>query len=297
MPISHIIDPRMHDLGAGFLVRRILPFHAHKSVGPFVFFDHFGPTEYPPGSTFDVRPHPHIGLATVTFLFDGAIRHRDSLGTDLVIEPGAVNWMTAGRGIVHSERTPDTQRENGQNLHGLQTWVALPRDEEDSAPTFVHHSADTLPEFLVDNVTVKVLAGTAWDKTSPVSFPWPIIYVALEATSESEIVLPGDLALERAVYVVTGEAKVADTMIGVGRMAVLEPNVDVPVVMAPGTKAVICGGAPMESPRKINWNFVSSDAEKIAAARADWTAAIQAGGTARFPAVPGDEDEWIPLPS
>jgi redox-sensitive bicupin YhaK (pirin superfamily) len=297
MPISRIIDPRIHDLGGGFQVRRILPFHAHKSVGPFVFFDHFGPVEYAPGSTFDVRPHPHIGLATVTFLFEGAIRHRDSLGTDLVIAPGAVNWMTAGRGIVHSERTPDAQRKNGQNLHGLQTWVALPKDEEDSAPAFVHHSSDTLPEFVVDTVNVKLLAGTAWDKTSPVSFPWPILYAAFDATSESEIVLPGDLALERALYVVTGEAKVGDTIIGVGRMAVLEPNMDVPVAMAPGTKAVICGGAPMESPRKINWNFVSSEAEKIAIARADWTAAIQAGGTARFPAVPGDEDEWIPLPS
>ena len=288
MRISRIIDPRMHDLGAGFLVRRILPFHAHKSVGPFVFFDHFGPTEYSPGSTFDVRPHPHIGLATVTFLFDGAIRHRDSLGTDLVIEPGAVNWMTAGRGIVHSERTPDTQRENGQNLHGLQTWVALPRDEEDSAPTFVHHSADTLPEFLVDNVTVKVLAGTAWDKTSPVSFPWPIIYVALEATSESEIVLPGDLALERALYVVEGALQARDTSIEQHNMAILGNQTGVSITATEDSLIALVGGEPLGK-RYIEWNFVSSRKERIDQAKADWKAG-------RFPKVPGDEEEFIPMP-
>lgn len=296
MQISRIIEPRRHDLGGGFVVRRVLPFHAHRSVGPFVFFDHFGPVDYEPGSSFDVRPHPHIGLSTVTFLFEGAIRHRDSLGTDLVIEPGAVNWMTAGQGIVHSERTPERQRKDGQKLHGLQTWVALPRDEEDCAPAFVHHPADSLPDFVRNDVRVRVLAGSAWGNASPVSFPWPILYLAFEAGPEAEIVLEAELAIERAVYVVAGEAIIGGTTVSEGRMAVLESNIDVPVRLAAGTQAVVCGGAPMESPRKMEWNFVSSDSAKIEQAKVDWTAAIDSGGSTRFPLVPGDDDEWIPLP-
>lgn len=297
MQISRIIEPRMHDLGGGFIVRRVLPFHAHRSVGPFVFFDHFGPVEFDPGASFNVLPHPHIGLSTVTFLFDGAIRHRDSLGTDLVIEPGAVNWMTAGRGIVHSERTPDSHRKHSQVMHGLQTWVALPRDEEDCAPAFIHHPADTLPAFRVGDVRVKVLAGSAWEHTSPVSFPWPILYVALETDSDADIILPAEMAIERALYVVTGGAQIDDAMVTEGRMAVLGSNTDVTVKLAAGTKAMICGGAPMDSPRKMDWNFVSSDSAKIEQAKFDWTAAMEAGGSARFPLVPGDEEEWIPIPS
>ncbi|MEL7284941.1 MAG: pirin family protein, partial [Pseudomonadota bacterium] len=145
--IEQIIKPREKDLGDGFVVRRILPFHSRKMVGPFIFFDHFGPVDYAPGKGFDVRPHPHIGLATVTFLYEGAIRHKDTLGNDLVIRPGAVNWMTAGRGICHSERTPDEERANGQSMHGIQTWVALPKEYAEIAPDFVHHPAETLPEF------------------------------------------------------------------------------------------------------------------------------------------------------
>jgi redox-sensitive bicupin YhaK (pirin superfamily) len=294
--ISRIIDPRTRDLGGGFVVRRVLPFHAHRSVGPFVFFDHFGPVNYIPGSSFDVRPHPHIGLSTVTFLFDGAIRHRDSLGNDWVIEAGAVNWMTAGQGIVHSERTPEAQRRNGQTLHGLQTWVALPRDEEDCPPDFVHHPADSLPAFPVGEVNVKVLAGSAWGHASPVNFPWPILYVALETEEDATVMLPAGLAVERALYVVTGKAVLAQTLLSEGRMAVLEPGADVEVALAAGTKAVVCGGAPIESPRKIDWNFVSSDAAKIEQAKKDWMSAMATGGSARFPLVPGDEDEWIALP-
>ncbi|MEP1596779.1 MAG: pirin family protein [Hyphomonas sp.] len=242
MQISRIIEPRMHDLGGDLVVRRVLPFHAHRSVGPFVFFDHFGPVEFDPGASFNVLPHPHIGLSTVTFLFDGAIRHRDSLGTDLVIEPGAVNWMTAGRGIVHSERTPDSHRKHGQVMHGLQTWVALPRAEEDCAPAFIHHPADTLPAFRMGNVRVKVLAGSAWEHTSPVSFPWPILYVALEADSDADIILPAEMAIERALYVVTGGAQIGDSIVPEGRMAVLGTDTDVTVKLAAGTKAVVCGG-------------------------------------------------------
>ena len=155
--IEQIIKPREKDLGDGFVVRRILPFHSRKMVGPFIFFDHFGPVEYAPGKGFDVRPHPHIGLSTVTFLFDGAIRHKDNLGNDLVIRPGAVNWMTAGRGICHSERTPDEERAAGQSLHGIQTWVALPKEYAEIAPDFVHHPAETLPEFDLGGARARVL--------------------------------------------------------------------------------------------------------------------------------------------
>ena len=297
MLISRIINPRSHDLGEGFLVKRILPFHAQRSVGPFVFFDHFGPVDYAPGTHFDVRPHPHIGLSTVTFLFDGAIRHRDSLGNDRTIQPGAVNWMTAGRGIVHSERTPDLQLKDGQTLHGLQTWVALPGDEEDCAPAFEHHPAEALPEFSVGNIHVKLLAGTAWNHTSPVTFPSPILYAVLDAATDAEIVLPAGLANERAIYVVNGSVTLASSSLPASRMAVLEPHMDAPLTLQAGTKLVICGGAPLDVPRKMDWNFVSSSTEKIERAKADWTAAIASGRSERFPLIPGDETEWIPLPS
>ena len=179
--IEQIIKPREKDLGDGFVVRRILPFHSRKMVGPFIFFDHFGPVEYAPGKGFDVRPHPHIGLATVTFLYEGAIRHKDTLGNDLVIRPGAVNWMTAGRGICHSERTPDEERANGQSMHGIQTWVALPKDYAEIAPDFVHHPAETLPEFDLGGAHARVLAGTAFGHEAPVEFPWRIWYVGADA--------------------------------------------------------------------------------------------------------------------
>ena len=295
-PILRTIEPRARDLGGGFRVRRVLPFHAHRTVGPFIFFDHFGPVDYAPGEGFDVRPHPHIGLSTVTYLFEGAIRHRDSLGTDIVIRPGAVNWMTAGRGIVHSERTPDEERTAGQSMHGLQTWVALPREHEDAAPAFVHHPADTLPAFEHAGAHIRVLAGEAWGQKSPVEFPWPILYVAIEAPEEVSLILQSALAEERALYLVSGSGRVADQPVENGAMIVLEPGVDVPVRLAAGTKAVLCGGASLDGPRKIEWNLVSSDPDKIAAAKEDWVQAMQMGGYERFPLVPGDEEEWIPLP-
>lgn len=293
--ISRIIEPRAHDLGGGFRVRRVLPFHAQRMVGPFIFFDHFGPAEYAPEEGFDVRPHPHIGLATVTYLFDGAIRHRDSLGTDIVIRPGAVNWMTAGHGIVHSERTPDAERSAGQRLHGLQTWVALPATHEACPPAFAHHPSSTLPEFEHKGARMKVLAGEAYGQVSPVGFPWPILYVAIEADEGANLILPNSLAEERALYLVTGKAAIEGETFGEGEMLVLEEGVDVAVRLEPGTKAVICGGAPMDSSRRIEWNFVASDQALIERAKADWNAAA-AGGSDRFPLVPGDEAERIPLP-
>lgn len=293
--IEKVIAPREKDLGDGFTVRRLLPFHAQKMVGPFIFFDHFGPVDYAPGKGFDVRPHPHIGLATVTYLFDGAIRHQDSLGTDLVIRPGAVNWMTAGHGIVHSERTPPEERAAGQSMHGLQTWVALPKTHEAVAPDFIHHPEDTLPTLEKDGASIRVLAGTAWGQTSPVAFPWDILYVAIEAADGASLTLPADLAEERAVYVVSGAASVDGEMYDAGSMIVLSPSADVSIAFQPGAKVMVCGGAPMDGKRLIDWNFVASDQAMIAQAKADWGSSQAAGGdNTRFPAVPGDESEHIP---
>ncbi|MBR9805648.1 MAG: pirin family protein [Alphaproteobacteria bacterium] len=296
-PITRIIEPRSRDLGDGFKVRRVLPFHAQRTVGPFVFFDHFGPVEYAPGEGFDVNPHPHIGLSTVTYLFEGAIRHQDSLGSDLVIRPGAMNWMTAGHGIVHSEHTPDELRAQGQSLHGLQTWVALPDEDEDCEPSFEHHPADSLPEIDITGARIRVLAGEAWGKASPVKFPSPILYIALESKGGAELTLSSDLAEERALYLVSGSADVAGEFVDAGVMLVFESAVDVPVQLSPGTKGVICGGAKLPGKKRIEWNLVSGSQEKINQAKIDWTAALQAGGNTRFPAVPGDENPWIPLPS
>nr|WP_321510639.1 pirin family protein [uncultured Hyphomonas sp.] len=294
--ISRKIEPRARDLGGGFRVRRVLPFHAQRMVGPFVFFDHFGPVEYAPGEGFDVRPHPHIGLSTVTYLFEGAIEHRDSLGTDIVIRPGAVNWMTAGHGIVHSERTPAPERESGQKMHGLQTWVALPKTHENIPPAFDHHPADTLPEFDHRGARMRVLAGEAFGTVSPVSFPWPILYVAFEADDGANLILPHALAEERAIYLVSGKAEIEGEVFDEGQMLVLAPGADVAVRFEPGTKGVICGGAAMDGPRKIEWNFVASDQSLIDQAKKDWEHSAGSGGSDRFPTVPGDTKEWIPLP-
>ncbi|HAE29367.1 MULTISPECIES: pirin family protein [Hyphomonas] len=294
--ISRRIEPRARDLGGGFRVRRVLPFHAQRMVGPFVFFDHFGPVAYAPGEGFDVRPHPHIGLSTVTYLFEGAIEHRDSLGTDLVIRPGAVNWMTAGHGIVHSERTPAPEREAGQTMHGLQTWVALPKTHEGVPPAFDHHPADTLPEFERQGARMRVLAGEAFGHVSPVQFPWPILYVAFEADDGANLIVPGALAEERAIYLVNGSAEIEGQTFEEGQMLVLSDGADVAIRLAPGTKGVICGGAVMDGPRKIEWNFVASDQALIDEAKQDWQNSAGSGGSDRFPTVPGDKDEWIPLP-
>ncbi|KCZ86994.1 pirin family protein [Hyphomonas jannaschiana] len=294
--ISRKIEPRARDLGGGFRVRRVLPFHAQRMVGPFVFFDHFGPVDYAPGEGFDVRPHPHIGLSTVTYLFEGAIEHRDSLGTDIVIRPGAVNWMTAGHGIVHSERTPAPERKAGQKMHGLQTWVALPKTHEGIPPAFDHHPADTLPEFDHRGARMRVLAGEAFGQASPVSFPWPILYVAFEADDGASLILPHTLAEERAIYLVSGKAEIEGEIFDEGQMLVLTSGADVAVRFEPGTKGVICGGAAMDGPRKIEWNFVASDQSLIDQAKKDWEHSAGSGGSDRFPTVPGDTKEWIPLP-
>ena len=295
-PVEQIIKPREKDLGDGFVVRRILPFHSRKMVGPFIFFDHFGPVEYAPGKGFDVRPHPHIGLSTVTFLFEGAIRHKDNLGNDLVIRPGAVNWMTAGRGICHSERTPDAERAAGQSMHGIQTWVALPKEFAEIAPDFVHHPAETLPAFDLGGARARVLAGTAFGYSSPVEFPWDIWYVGAEADSGAEFTIDATEAEERALYVAFGSATIGNEEIGPGQMAILTPGMDIKVSVTPGTRFMLAGGAPMDGPRKIDWNFVATDNVRIEQAKADWRASA-AGNWRDTPfTLPDGESDYIPLP-
>ncbi len=295
-PVELIIEPRVKDLGDGFKVRRVLPFHKRRMIGPFIFFDHFGPVTYEPGKGMDVRPHPHIGLSTVTYLFEGAIGHKDTLGTDLVIRPGAVNWMTAGRGIVHSERTPPEERANGQSMHGLQIWVALPEYEQDCPPAFDHHPADTLPVFDLGGGEARLLAGEAFGRVAPIDFPHPILYIALDAPDGATFTASADLAEERAIYVVDGHVTIAGCDFEGGSMAVLKPDHDADVSAKPGSKLMIAGGAPMDGPRKIEWNFVATDKARIAEAAEDWRTSIEDewNGT-RFSLPPGEE-EWIPYP-
>lgn len=294
--IEQIIKPREKDLGDGFIVRRILPFHNRKMVGPFIFFDHFGPVDYEPGVGFDVRPHPHIGLSTVTFLFEGAIRHKDSIGNDLVIRPGAVNWMTAGRGICHSERTPDAERASGQSMHGIQTWVALPKDYAEIEPDFVHHPADTLPEFDLGGAHARVLAGTAFGHSAPVEFPWGIWYVGAEADDGADFTIGANEAEERALYVAFGEAEIDEQTIEPGQMAILAPGKDIPVSVSPGSRFMLAGGQAMDGPRLIDWNLVATDKARIEQAKADWRASAEGGWKNTPFTLPEGEDEYIPLP-
>jgi hypothetical protein len=256
-------------------------------VGPFIFFDHMGPAALAPGGGLDVRPHPHIGLATVTYLFDGEILHRDSLGSVQAIRPGDVNWMTAGRGIVHSERTPAHLRAAGGRVHGIQTWVALPRGHEEAAPAFAHHAAATLPVVELPGVTVRVVAGTAFGARSPVDVFSRTLYAAADLAPGASLVVQPEHE-ERAVYLAEGSASVADTALEPGQMAVLPPGGDVEIRAAAVSRIMLVGGAKMDGPRFIWWNFVASSRERIERAKADWR-------EDRFPPVPG-ETERIPLP-
>jgi redox-sensitive bicupin YhaK (pirin superfamily) len=255
-------------------------------VGPFIFFDHMGPAALAPGEGLDVRPHPHIGLATVTYLFEGEILHRDSVGSVQAIRPGDVNWMTAGRGIVHSERTPEALR-GGARVHGIQTWVALPRAHEEAEPAFAHHAAATLPVVELPGATVRVIAGTALGARSPVGVFSETLYAAAELAPGASLVVPTEHD-ERAVYVVDGSAAVAGVALAPGEMAVLAPGGHVEVRAGASSTVMLVGGAKMDGPRFIWWNFVSSSRERIERAKAEWR-------EDRFPPVPG-ETERIPLP-
>lgn len=286
--LAHVVVPRTVDLGDGFSVRRALPSARSRMVGPFIFFDHFGPAEFRAGTGLDVRPHPHIGLSTVTYLFDGEIMHRDSLGTALAIRPGEINWMTAGRGIVHSERTESGLRETGSPIHGLQMWVALPKAHEETAPGFAHHDTGEFPIVEDDGKVVRVVTGSLYGATSPV----PVLHETIfaDVTLKAGQTLPVDADHEeRAVYVVNGVIDIAGDRFEAGRLLVFKPGDSITVTAASDAHFVVLGGAPMDGPRHIWWNFVSSSKDRIEQAKADWKAG-------HFDKVPGDEIEFIPLP-
>jgi redox-sensitive bicupin YhaK (pirin superfamily) len=285
--IERIIEARRRDLGDGFVVGRVLPAPFRRTVGPFIFFDHMGPATYAPGVGFDVRPHPHVNLATVTYLFEGEIMHRDSLGYVQPIRPGAVNWMTAGRGIAHSERSSDEMRGSGQTLHGIQAWVALPRDAEEIEPSFRHHPADTLPTITIDGARRTLIAGDAFHATSPVETHSPMFYIDVEAEPGAVVHLPDDHE-ERAVYVAEGAIDLAGERHEVGRMLLLTPGAQVAWRALERSRVMMLGGAPIDGPRHIWWNFVSSRPERIEQAKRDWA-------EGRFDRVPGEAD-FIPLP-
>ena len=279
------IVPRSRDLGDGFQVRRVLPSKDVRSVGPFVFFDEFGPTAFGPGQGFDVRPHPHIGLATVTYLLDGEILHRDSLGTIAAIRPGEVNWMTAGRGIVHSERTPPSLRTTGSQLAGVQTWIALPEAHEEDEPSFVHH--DRLPVHEADGASVRVILGRYAGASSPVRTLSETFYADAALNGGARMTLPASIP-ERAAYVVDGIVEIDGEQVQAGTMLLLPAGNDVRIEALVPARLMLVGGAPL-GPRYVWWNFVSTRKERIREAAEDWTAG-------RFPPVP-DEHELIPLPS
>ena len=284
--ITTILKPHTRDLG-GFTVRRVLPSAAHQMIGSFIFFDHMGPVVMPPGQGLDVRPHPHIGLATVTYLFEGEIEHRDSLGSVQVIRPGDVNWMTAGRGIVHSERSPAAVRAAGATMQGIQTWVALPVSAEETAPQFFHHPKATLPVVQTDGSTVRMIAGHGFGLRSPVDVFSPTLYAAIEFAANASLTIPPE-HIERAVYAVDAPLLVDGQRLDPGQMAVLSAGQAVQVIAPAAARAMLIGGAPMDGRRFIWWNFVASSKQRIDTAKADWAAE-------RFDPVAG-ETERIPLP-
>ena len=284
--MTTLIAPRVHDIG-GLSVRRAVPTVQARSVGPFVFVDHMGPAAFDPGAGIDVRPHPHIGLATVTFLWEGRIHHRDTLGSAQDIGPGDVNWMTAGRGIAHSERTPADLRAGTHPLHGLQTWVALPRAMEEAAPAFHHHPASTLPELTLPGARLRVLAGRGYGEESPVAVFSDTLYVALDLAPGAAVPLDARHR-ERALYVLAGEAMLDGTPLPAHHLVLLDPGVEHVLEARTEVAAMVLGGEPLDGPRHMWWNFVSSSRERIEQAKEDWR-------EGRFGTVPG-ELEFIPLP-
>lgn len=284
--MTTIIAPKVHDLG-GFQVRRAVPSLQARSVGPFVFVDQMGPAVFEPGRGIDVRPHPHIGLATVTFLWTGTITHRDTLGYDQDITPGDVNWMTAGRGIAHSERTPLALREGQHPAHGMQTWVALPKASEEVAPEFHHHAAAALPQIERNGARLRLIAGRAWGEESPVRTFSEIINIAIDLAADAETTIEADHA-ERALYLLDGEAQLDGVDLPSRHLAVLDPGARARLRAKTPLKAMLLGGEPLDGPRHLWWNFVSSSKERIEQAKQDWL-------HGRFGAIAGD-DEFIPLP-
>lgn len=291
--IEHLLHGRVADLG-GFQVRRVLPSAARRMVGPFIFVDHMGPTQFAEGHGIDVRPHPHIGLATVTYLFEGEFVHRDSLGTEQRIVPGDVNWMIAGRGIVHSERTPAELRKAPHRAHGVQTWVALPEAHEDAPPAFEHHPAAALPRLAFGAASVTVIAGTAFGARSPVGVLSPTLYCAAALPAQTALTLPAEHD-ERAVYVVQGAIAIDGQRIEAGTMAVLRPGTEAVLDAASEARLMLLGGANVGE-RFIHWNLVASTRQRIDEARAQWARYGDPAARGRFGSVPG-EQEFIPLPA
>jgi len=286
-----LITPHPSDLGDGFLVHRALPSAARRAVGPFVFLDQFGPVQLAAGKGLDVRPHPHIGLATVSYLFEGTILHRDSLGSVVPIRPGEVNWMTAGRGIVHSERSPVEDRAEGARLWGLQFWVALPLELEQCPPAFAHHGAEAIPRVTRPGARMSVVLGEAFDARSPVALTSPMFLVDVRLDAGASIELEADYA-ERAAYVLEGEVRANDAAAAVTKERLIVFDVAEPARLSAGSApahVVFLGGPPLDAPRFVWWNFVSSQRDLILEAQAAWS-------EQRFDKVPG-ETEFIPLPA
>ncbi len=292
--IETLIVPRARDIG-GFEVRRALPAPKRQMVGPFIFFDQMGPAEFLTERGIDVRPHPHIGLGTVTYLYNGAIHHRDSVGSSLAIEPGAVNWMVAGRGITHSERSLAADRARaGRKLFGIQTWVALPEGDEDTDPAFHHHAADALPLLEGEGKRVRLILGTGWGARAPAKVFSDMFYADAVLDPGAAIPLPDDHE-DRGVYVSTGSVSIAGEVFEAGRMMVFRPGDRVSLKAGEGgARLMLLGGATMPGPRYIWWNFVASSRERIEAAKEAWRAGDWAHG--RFHLPPGDDAEFIPLP-
>ena len=284
--LETIVVPRPRDIG-GFDVRRALPSAERRNVGPFVFFDQMGPAELAPGSGIDVRPHPHIGLATVTYLFEGTIVHRDSLGSVQAIEAGAVNWMTAGRGIVHSERSDNELRKRRQKLSGIQIWVALPKKHEEIEPDFTHYAAGSLPQIDGEGKTVRVIAGSLFGKASPVKTLSQLFYADAALASGASLVLNNDYD-ERGIYLLEGDVDIHGQRFAPGRLLVFSSGDEITIKAISAARLVLFGGEPLDSPRHLWWNFVSSSPERIEQAKSDWK-------SGRFAPVP-DESEFIPLP-
>ena len=285
--IAHVIIPRARDLG-NFEVRRALPSIERQMIGPFIFFDQFGPVMMQSGQGVDVRPHPHIGLSTVTWLFDGMIYHRDSLGSSQAIAPGELNWMTAGKGIVHSERTPELEVSRTRKVFGIQSWVALPKKYEEVAPGFEHVAPSEMPLISDHGREVRVIAGQMFGATSPVKTHSDLFYGDVKLAAGASLPMPAEHE-ERAIYVADGSLEIAGQVFEAGRLLVFRPRDAITVTARTDARFMMLGGEPMDGPRHIWWNFVSSSKERIEAAKEEWK-------RGRFDIVPGDEEEFIPLP-
>ncbi len=289
--VQLIIEERAANIG-NFMVGRLLPFRQKRSVGPFVFIDHMGPADMKSDENLDIGPHPHIGLSTLTYLFSGAIHHRDSLGSDIVIEPGAVNWMTAGKGVVHSERTPQFLRGNDKHLHGLQIWVALPKELENMPPTFTHIEEKSIPEWQIDNANIKLIAGEAFGKKSPVPVYSPLYFLEIKNKEEATIDIGAHLFGESALYILEGNVEADGYKYEPKHILIAKDSQLCSFKMAANSTVYIFGGEPFEEKRFIFWNFISSSMETIEKAKKAW----QDQDYSVFPKIPNDSDTFVPLP-